>query len=296
MNAIGLVAVIDGEELNTYILEVLNGILEDATKHGQNTVVCSIPSWEAAETEIHALCDGRVDGIIFVAPRLPASFFETLQIQIPVVTIHHEGAGKDVYNLDSDGEYGAYLAVRYLTDLGHRRILHITGEPDLYVTCQRLAGYRRVLAECRISYDPELVIHGALSACSARQTVDRIFQAGRFDPFPTAIFAANDAIAIGCMEALAEYGVRVPEEVSIVGFDDTLAARMTVPPLTTVRQPLRLLGRRAVEVLVDRIESGRATEDETLPPYERMPNVELFDASLIVRGTAVAPSPPIASH
>jgi DNA-binding LacI/PurR family transcriptional regulator len=127
----------------------------------------------------------------------------------------------------------------------------------------------------------------------------------RFDPFPTAVFCGNDAVALGCMEVLAENQIRVPEEVSVAGFDDTLTARITTPQLTTIRQPFRQMGRRAVEALLPQINDSRGSrKKDAIQQIEqeesaavisaeharKQPHTEVFDVELVVRGS-VGPPP-----
>jgi len=288
MDTIGVVAVIDGGELNLYFLELLNGVLEGAAKHGQNTTIFSVsPDWTQNETRILEFCDGRVDGMVFIAPRLSPAFAETLQHHTPFVTLHSNRALPGIYDLEVDDEGGAYCAVRHLIEHGHRRILHFTGQLELTGAQQRLAGYRRALEEAGIPCDEALVIPCGFSSNTGRGFMGELLDSGRLDPLPTAIFGANDAIASGCLEAMAIRGLRAPDHLSVVGFDDTLAARTTVPPLTTIRQPFRDLGYRAVDLLLGQIQGDVA-------PAAASPRTEVFDVELVTRGSVgPPPDPPV---
>lgn len=251
MDTLGVVAVIDGGELNLYFLEVLNGILEASAHHGQNTTVFSIVDWHADQAKVLKFCDGRVDGVILLAPlHLSGDCVRTLLHHTPFVTIHGNETLPEVPNLDVDNEGGAYAMTRYLIGLGHRQIAHFAGETALYGARERLAGYRRALEEAGIPFEEARVVMGNFSHYSGREQTKRLIQQTPAEEFPTAIFCANDAIAVACMETLAEAGIQVPSDISVVGFDDTLNARTSVPPLTTVRQPLRRMGARAVELLL----------------------------------------------
>jgi LacI family transcriptional regulator len=306
MDTIGVVAVVDGYEVNVYFLEILNGVLEAAAEHGQNTIVFSVKGWESEHLNLNQFCDGRADGIIFIAPTLTSEFAEALnQRHLPFVTIHHGGELPGIFNFDVENEKGAYSVVQYLMSQGHHRILHLSGEPQGFDAIHRLAGYRSALEEAGIRYEDSLVVPGSYSAWSGRQRMEKILTENRFDPFPTAIFCGSDAIALGCMEVLAENQIRVPEDVSIVGFDDTLTARITTPQLTTIRQPFRQMGRRSVEVLLPQINPEPSEvndkrdfrkigqeESTTLvsgPDSRKRHHTEVFDVELVIRGSVGTP-------
>jgi LacI family transcriptional regulator len=306
MDTIGIVSSIitsdaDGD-LNLYFLEILNGILEAAAKHGQNTTVFSITDWCEDENKILQFCDGRVDGLIFVAPqRLSPSFAESLQHHTPFVTMHANDLLPRTYNLDIDNEGGAYTAVKYLIAQGHRRIMHFAGPLKFVGARQRLSGYQRALAEAKIPFDDTLISEGEYSAASGKEHATKLLSSG-IETLPTAIFCASDDIAAGCLEALSSQGIRVPEDLSLVGYDDVLTARMTSPALTTVKQPFRRLGNRSVEMLMQQILNGvvptigatsqeaTATESTETAADTDAPHTEVFDVELVVRGS-VGPPP-----
>jgi len=177
---------------------------------------------------------------------------------------------------------------------------------------QRLAGYRRALAEAGIPFDDALVFPGAYGAASGRERaatlLDRVTSDDGGYPLPTALFCANDDIAAGSMEVFASRGVRVPDDISVAGFDDLLTARMTTPALTTVRQPFAQLSERAVELLLTQIGDGvlftpgtiqqsDTTDEPGSPPLgddtsaspAHGPHTEVFGVELVVRGSVGPP-------
>jgi len=281
LDTIGVVAEIDGTELNLYFLEVLNGILHSARDHGQNTTVLSVESWEKEEHRIAKFCDGRVDGIIFIGPILSPQFAELVAHHVPFVTIHSNSPLDDAQNLESDDESGAYRIVKYLIDHGHRRIVHFRGNNGLRGAHLRCLGFRRALEEADIQYSEDLVFPGRFEAASGRERARQLLAGGR-ESLPTAIFCANDTIAFGCMEVLGESGLCVPQDISVVGFDDTLLARMTSPPLTTIRQPVREIGQRAVDLLLLKVAKQKLSESGPSAA-----SVEVFPVELVVRGSVV---------
>jgi LacI family transcriptional regulator len=131
----------------------------------------------------------------------------------------------------------------------------VSGDRGLIGPERRIKGYRRALARARIPYRESLFVQANFGHQGGRIALSHWLRQHQGEPMPEAIFCANDAIAASCLEVLVEAGLRVPEDVSVVGFDDTLVARTTVPQLTTVRQPLRVMGGRAVEVLLNSIQA-----------------------------------------
>jgi len=148
---------------------------------------------------------------------------------------------------------------------------------------RRIRGYKRALAGARIRFDDDLLVPGEYSLKTGRDAVRAWLRRHVGQPLPHAIFCASDEVAIGCLEALAEVGLRVPDDISVAGFDDTLAARTTVPQLTTVRQPLRAMGHRAVEVLLVRI----AEQNGESVPVPIKPVI--FPVDLVPRASVGAP-------
>lgn len=289
MDTLGVVAAVDGGEPNLYFLAVLNGVLEAAAERGQNVTVFSVREWHEDEPKILASCDGRVDGMILIAPQLSPALARALQRCTPFVAVHGSDVPDGECNLDVDDEAGAHLVVQHLLAHGHRRIAHLSAGPNLLGARKRLAGYCRALEEAGIAFDDALVVPGAFSVDSGRRGMEELLArccAQRDAPPPTAVFCASDAIAYGAIEALSGRNMGVPNDLSVAGFDDTLMARMTTPPLTTVRQPLRHMGRCAVEHLLARIEPGARAAGSASPPPESC----LFSVELVCRGS-VGPPP-----
>lgn len=272
MNTLGVAAVFDETgELNSYFLEVFNGVISAAVHRDQTTTVFALHGWEADAARIGGFCDGRIDGLILIGPTFSKAATRLLPDHTPIVALHANIPLPGAVNIESDEETGAYEMVRHLIGLGHRRILHIAGERGLLGAERRIRGYQRALSGARIPFDKSLVLEAGFHTNAARRAIREWFDRSHGQPLPDVIFGANDAIAIICLETLAEMGIRVPDDISVAGFDDTLQARLAMPQLTTVRQPLRTMGARAVEILLDRIEHQHghtqdlATEDIVFP-------------------------------
>jgi LacI family transcriptional regulator len=149
-----------------------------------------------------------------------------------------------------DFQQGSYMAARHLLELGHRRILCQLGPPTHPPTLARLAGYRRALEEYGVDFAPELIVHSA----RAVDSYEPVFAAMRaLLPRPTAILAYNDETSIPVFKALNDLGLRIPEDVSVVGHNDLSFARFLVPPLTSVLQPILEMGRLGMEILLQKV-------------------------------------------
>lgn len=224
-------------------------MLEAADEASQNTTVFTCADWRQGLERIPGLCDGRIDGLILLAP-IPAALPSwQLPDHTPLVAIHANGELPGVPNLEPDEEAGAHAMVAHMLALGHRRILHLGGPSDSLGARRRVAGYLSAHAAAGVRPPPDHVRHGPFSTEAGAQQLRAWLNQHRGEPLPQAIFAGSDAIALGCLQTLAEQGWRSPEDVSVVGFDDTLQARSA--HLATVRQPLHELGRRAVQLLLD---------------------------------------------
>lgn len=275
MDTIGVVGVVDSEEINVYFLELLNGMIKGVDEHGQNLMVFSIHDWTEDEAKIPAFCDGRVDGVLYLAPRPSPRLAQLLPQHTPAVTIHTNLALPGAPNLSTDAEAGAYDLVKFLVGFGHRRILHIAGPEDVQEAIDRLDGYNRALSEVGVAADADLVRYGRYTVSSGREAMHEWLDTHRGEELPTAVFGANDAMAAGAVEALTTRGYAIPGDVSVIGYDDSLMARLTSPRLTTLRQPLREMGQRAVALLMHMIDT------HATPPSE------VFPAELVVRDSVV---------
>lgn len=280
-NAVGFVANFLGEEPNLYFLEVFSGVIQGATAAGQTTAVFTLSDWSEAPARIPALCDGRVDGLIVLAPRLQDDGSAWLPQHTPLVSVHADRAASGVVNIESDDEAGAYEMVRHMLAIGHRRILHVGGPPGLAGANQRVEGYLRAHAEAGVKPAPGHVVRAPFSIEGGREAMQDWLRRHRGRPPPEAVFGGNDAIAYGCIETLRAHGLRVPDDVSVTGYDHTLMARSV--HMATVRQPLHEMGRRGVEVLMQRIEALRRGE-----PYAGPFNIVL-PTEIIPGATLTAP-------
>lgn len=212
----------------------------------------------------------RVDGLIILGGQAPAEYLRQLAQRLPLVIVGRHVAGLEPHCLQSDNFDGAYRAARYLIGLGHTRIAHISGTPSNSEAQARLAGYRRALAEAGLQDTPALIAEGAFNAESGRLATQRLLARGeRF----TALFVANDQMTYGALRELFARSLRVPEDVSVVGFDDLVLSAYTAPPLTTVRQPISQMGTAAAHAML-RMLAGQP------------PDIPTFPTELVIRSSA----------
>lgn len=285
MNTIGMGVVFENQELNHYFLEVFNGVIEGANHRGQNTTVFTFSDWFKDIGRVASACDGRIDGMLLVGPTFTAETSTLLPEHTPIVALHANRSVPGILNIETDEERGAHDLTSHLIQLGHRRIMHISGSRGLTGAERRIRGYQQALEDAGIAFDPNLLLSSRFSGEAASATLRSWLERNVGEQLPQAIFCANDTMAIACVELLVAEGLRVPDDISVCGFDDTLAARTISPQLTTVRQPLRQMGYRAVELLLERVESGlgRPTDEED--------QSIIFQTSGVYRGSTSRPGP-----
>ncbi|HEY8974940.1 MAG TPA: LacI family DNA-binding transcriptional regulator [Burkholderiaceae bacterium] len=286
-NAIGFVANFLGEEPNLYFLEVFSGVIQGAAMAGQTAAVFTLGDWTEAATRIPAFCDGRVDGLILLGPRLKGDHLAWWPQHTPLVSVHADPLVSGMSNIESDDEAGAYELVRHMIAMGHRRILHVAGPAGMAGADRRIEGYQRAHAAAGLKPAAGHVVRAPISVDGGREAMQQWLARRRGRAYPDAVFGFNDAVAIGCVEALRARGLRVPEDISVAGYDHNLMARAV--QLTTVRQPLHEMGRLAVEVLVRRIEALRQGEPDPGPANIVLPT-ELITGATLVRAPASRPT------
>jgi len=238
-----------------FFSELIHGIDRAVRARGLHLILsCSHGDATEARAALTAL-RGRVDGLLIMSPHIDGKGLSaSLPPSVPTVLMntHLEGSGHSTINIDNLG--GAAAMVRHLLGRGHRRIAHIAGPENNVDAKGRLSGYLSALAEMRPTVAPQ-VLRGDFTEESG-------YRAGRqlvsLSERPDAVFAANDMMAVGCLFALSEAGIAVPDEIALAGFDDVPIARFVSPPLTTVRVRIAELGELALERLATAIEAGDA--------------------------------------
>ena len=244
-----------------------------------------------------------ISGLLAILPgELASHLAERYQQGLPVVMIDDQKKPANVPWVGIDNTASAYNATRYLLELGHRRIAYLQGPQDYACVMERYQGYLQALREAGLSEDPTLVLQGRFDIPSGRECAETLFT-GEKATWPDAIFASNDQMAYGLLEIAEQRGIRVPEDVSLIGFDDNVLSAHLRPPLTTVRQPFSQMGYTAMQLLLTMIDRDHLSRKRqplgfALPEVSQMlvdlpekyaPRIQL-PTSLIVRASSRVPT------
>jgi LacI family transcriptional regulator len=234
--------------------ELIRGIDQRAQRHGFHLLLASSHNEKTAIAAALQSMRGRVDGLIVMSPAPGAHLPVRDLASFPVVLLNSAAVGAEFDALSVANAQGSTEMVEHLIGLGHRRIAVIRGPVRNHDAAERLRGYRTALREAGIGADEGLEAQGDFTDTSGYAAGLELL---RLTPRPTAIFATNDAMAIGALSALREAGVRVPQEMAVAGFDDIPMARYMHPPLSTVRVDIAALGERATDRLLEAVASRR---------------------------------------
>ncbi len=242
---------------------VTAGVAAGASQAGYNLMLYTAVAEDEGALAAEKI-DRRIDGLILVIPPEDSPILEECRrLGISTVGIVQDPrAARRTVN--SDDYEGGRLATEHLLALGHRRIAHLYGSRDNYSNEGRYRAYVDVLRAAGVEPDQDLVREGGFNRSTSYES-SRLLARMPERRRPTAIFAANDLSAHGAIDAITEAGLRVPDDISVVGYDDTWYASITNPPLTTVRMNVDLIGRRAAELVISSIE-GRLEEDHIVLP------------------------------
>lgn len=264
------------DSANPFFAEVGRGIEDTSFAAGYSVILCNSGDDSARELlYMDVLIGKQVDGVLLVPTGKQTELTLTVQARnIPVVLIDRDLPGAAVDRALIDNAAGAQLATRHLIDLGHRRIGYIGGPHDRGPEPGRSAGYRQALQEAGLVFDPLLMVEGNFRDAGGYGAAQTLLA---LPSPPSAIFAGNDLMAIGALAAARECGVLVPQQLSVVGFDDIHLASVVNPPLTTVAQPKYELGVIAVQLLLARLAHPE------LPPARHV-----LPARLVVRQSTAA--------
>lgn len=248
---------------NPYFAEVLVGIERACFDHGYNIIIGNANDDPERELSyLNVLLSRQVDGVLLIST---GAYKESLALlatyNTPVVLVDRSSQSDDVDEILTANKQGGLLATQHLIQLGHTRIGCITGPSMLTPGAERVAGYYEALKSAGIPSSATLVKGGNFDHESGYRACQELLSA---DPSPTAIFACNDLMAVGVLCAVHEAGMRVPNNISVIGFDDVPLASFSVPRLTTVAQPSHQLGQAAVERLIDRLKNPDAPSQRNI--------------------------------
>lgn len=248
--------------LNPYFAELARGIEDYCERNGYCVILCnSDDNPDKQRSYLRVLLEKRIDGLIVASAGGDSGLAAGLAaVRTPMVIVDRGLEGIDADMVRIDHEYGAYLATRHLLDLGHRDIACIGGPAHTSVAQMRLAGYCRALKEAGVQVPQERMLESDFTSTGGYSAAARLLDSNP----PSAIFAGNDMIGIGVLRAAAERNIRVPSELSVIGFDDIQMSRYVYPALTTVGQSILELGEMAAQVLLRRIATPELATDQRI--------------------------------
>lgn len=262
-----------------FVGEIVRGASEETRSFGLEMII-STASDLAKERSQVAFLQGITDGLLLVIPRTSDDvLLEMEEPNHPVVVIDHQGEKIMLPSVDVDNYSGARQATEYLISLGHERIGFVVGAKHLAASAARLKGYREALLNAGIALEKELITQGDFLQPSGLIAGQKLLSLKK--P-PTAVLASNDLMAFGAMEAIRLRGLRIPDDISVMGFDDIPMASQVYPPLTTMRQPLYEMGVAAARMLISLLRGVK-------PPSSRI----TLQTGLVERATTQQRAPKV---
>lgn len=264
---------------NPFFPEVARGVEEEAAKYGYSVFLCNT-DWDVKKEQryLQALLSKRVDGIILASASEDSDYvIELVRGGLPLILVSRVMKQVDTNYVAIDNVKGAYLATDHLLNLGHRGIAYIGGPENLEFSRARYEGYLLALASKGIEINSRYIRHGKFKKEEGYRNTCELLK----DPAsrPTAIFAANDILALGIIQAARELGIQVPGELSVVGFDDIPYASYGEVRLTTVAQPKYAMGEMAAKLLLDEIQSGKKPQKKHI----------VLQPELVIRNSSWSP-------
>jgi LacI family transcriptional regulator len=268
------IALVVADISNPFFTTIARGVEDYAVSHGFSVMYCNTDESEVEEEQyLLMLIERQVDGVLLVPARSSGDSFRLLNAHhMPVVVLDRRIAARDVDSVRCDSEAGAYALARHLVDLGHRRIAVLTGGRNVSTSVDRVAGCRRALEEAGVELPDEMVHWGGFNFGKSNQAdghrMAREMLAAPGER-PTAVFCANNFIGFGAIRALREAGLRVPDDMSVVAFDDLPEEWVSEPFLTVAAQPAYDIGQRGATLLLEHILGGHEPTGESIVlPFE----------------------------
>jgi len=247
---------------------LIEGAKSEAQKHDYFLIAMSAER----ENEVGALCDDmlsrRVDGLMAINPHADERYryFEKLiSKSVAIVYSGDHPRNKGVSSVQVDDESGGYQATRHLIELGHKQIAMVTGPRNEDCVQDRITGYQRALEEANLGTPSKIILTGDWSASSGYQAVKQLLESGISF---SALFAQNDRMAVGAIQAARDHGLQVPNDMAVVGFDDMPLASYFDPPLTTIHQDIFEIGRQTASLLINRVENPESPTQHVIIPCE----------------------------
>ncbi|MDC0609473.1 HTH-type transcriptional repressor PurR [Vibrio sp.] len=243
------------QSTNPFFSEVIDGAESYCYRQGYTLILCNTGGIEEKQRDyIRMLAEKRVDGMLVICSDLTDELFTMLDAytDIPKVVMDWGAQNSHGDKIIDNSEEGGYLATKYLIDHGHEHIACLSGHLSKPICQERIQGFCRAMTEANLPVVEDWILEGNFECDTAVLAADKILA---MDNKPTAVFCFNDTMALGLMSRLQQRGVKIPEEISVIGYDNIELAEYFSPPLTTIHQPKRRVGKNAFEILLERIKN-----------------------------------------
>jgi LacI family transcriptional regulator len=248
-----------------FYAEILNGIEDRANKHGYGIFLCNTGvNGIRAESYIKMLGERQVDAIIIISLAMNEEYYNLLNsLRIPYILVSTLSYKYKIPYIKVDDQQAAYTATQYLIEKGHKKIALISGDKDDKIAGRpRVNGYLNALQDYDLEVNEDIIKYGDFAYNSGISCMEELLK--EKDKF-TAVFATSDEMAAAALSVIHKNKINVPEEISVIGYDNTLIAQMSTPPLTTIAQPLHEMGEKAMERILEMLETGESGDNIILP-------------------------------
>ncbi len=259
MNRTKTIGMLVTTSTNPFFGEVVKGVERSCYHQGYNLILCNTEGDnQRMKASINTLLQKRVDGLLLMCSTLEGERLDVFDRypDIPIVVMDWGPILFASDKIQDNSLHGGYMAAKHLIECGHKEIGCITGPLIRHQAQMRYEGYKRALAEAGIAINPDWIVESDFECEGGYQAFEKLYQRGKL---PSALFVSNDMMAMGVIQAASQRGLRVPDELSLIGYDDVHIAKFITPALTTIHQPKYRLGKAAVDTLLYRLENPATT-------------------------------------
>ncbi|MCO7070303.1 substrate-binding domain-containing protein [Vibrio cholerae] len=259
MNRTKTIGMLVTTSTNPFFGEVVKGVERSCYHQGYNLILCNTEGDnQRMKASINTLLQKRVDGLLLMCSTLEGERLDVFDRypDIPIVVMDWGPILFASDKIQDNSLQGGYMAAKHLIECGHKEIGCITGPLIRHQAQMRYEGYKRALAEAGIAINPDWIVESDFECEGGYQAFEKLYQRGKL---PSALFVSNDMMAMGVIQAASKRGLRVPDDLSLIGYDDVHIAKFMTPALTTIHQPKYRLGKAAVDTLLYRLENPDTT-------------------------------------
>ncbi|ELK1815571.1 substrate-binding domain-containing protein [Vibrio cholerae] len=259
MNRTKTIGMLVTTSTNPFFGEVVKGVERSCYHQGYNLILCNTEGDnQRMKASINTLLQKRVDGLLLMCSTLEGERLDVFDryTDIPIVVMDWGPILFASDKIQDNSLQGGYMAAKHLIECGHKEIGCITGPLIRHQAQMRYEGYKRALAEAGIAINPDWIVESDFECEGGYQAFEKLYQRGKL---PSALFVSNDMMAMGVIQAASQRGLRVPDDLSLIGYDDVHIAKFMTPALTTIHQPKYRLGKAAIDTLLYRLENPDTT-------------------------------------